>query len=203
MGSCRREAGSGKNMRGRIEMSGNPYQTYVKISEMCDEISIHEAYKRGDLDALKTLIGNPPDFPNCRGPLGVGKIVLEYAIYHSPPSFVRALLELGADPNYADHAGFPSLIAALSTERPERYEILELLLSFGAHVEQRGVNDYSPLHYATVKNDLRMIELLLAHGADPHAKTRIDEFTSSIEEAENRKFSQAAQLLKKSEKGQK
>jgi len=170
---------------------------------MCDEISIHEAYKRGDLDALKRLIGNPPDFPNCRGPLGVGKIVLEYAIYHSPPSFVRALLELGADPNYADHAGFPSLIAAQSTKRPERYEILELLLSFGAHVEQRGVNDYSPLHYATVKNDLRMIELLLAHGADPHAKTRIDEFTSSIEEAENRKFSQAAQLLKKSEKGQK
>jgi ankyrin repeat protein len=170
---------------------------------MCDEISIHEAYKRGDLEALKRLIGNPPDFPNCRGPLGVGKIVLEYAIYHSPTSFVRALLDLGADPNYADDDGFPSLIAALSTERPERYEILELLLSFGAHVEQRGVNDYSPLHYATAKNDLRMIELLLAHGADPDAKTRIDEFTSSIEEAENRRFSQAEQLLKKSEKGHK
>jgi len=170
---------------------------------MCDEISIHEAYKRGDLEALKRLIGNPPDFPNCRGPLGVGKIVLEYAIYHSPTSFVRALLDLGADPNYADDDGFPSLIAALSTERPERYEILELLLSFGAHVEQRGVNDYSPLHYATAKNDLRMIELLLAHGSDPDAKTRIDEFTSSIEEAENRRFSQAEQLLKKSEKGHK
>jgi hypothetical protein len=48
-----------------------------------------------------------------------------------------------------------------------------------------------------------MIELLLTHGADPHAKTRIDELTSPMEEAENRRFSEVAQLLKKSERGHK
>ncbi len=31
----------------------------------CDLIEIHEAYKRGD---LKALLGDPPDFPTCRGP---------------------------------------------------------------------------------------------------------------------------------------
>jgi len=41
---------------------------YVKISEMSDEISIHEAYKRGDLDALKRLIGDPPDFQTVAVP---------------------------------------------------------------------------------------------------------------------------------------
>ncbi len=28
------------------------------------------------------------------------------------------------------------------------YEILELLLSFGADIQQRGHNDYTPLNYA-------------------------------------------------------
>jgi len=167
-----------------------------KMSEMHDLLSLHQAYKRGDLNALKTLLGNPPDFPNCRGPMAVGRIILEYAIYHSPLSFVRALLELGADPNYADHAGFPSLIAALSARRPDRHEIVELLLSFGADIAQRGINDYTPLHYAAAENDLRMIELLLAHGADPNARTAIDDHFTPAEEAENRKFSEAAQLLK-------
>ena len=76
---------------------------------------------------LKTLLGNPPDFPNCKGPPGMGEIILEYAIYHSPLSFIRELLEVGAHPNYGDHAGFPSLIATLSSsDRPDMYEILEL-----------------------------------------------------------------------------
>jgi uncharacterized protein len=65
---------------------------------------------------------------------------LEYAIYHSPLHFIRILLEIGADPNPVDHAGFPPLIAALSCSRPQPeapvrtaiVDIIELLLSFGA-----------------------------------------------------------------------
>jgi hypothetical protein len=29
-----------------------------------DEINIHLAYKKGDLEALKASLGYPPDFPN-------------------------------------------------------------------------------------------------------------------------------------------
>jgi hypothetical protein len=39
--------------------------------------------------------------------------------YHSPISFIRTLLDIGADPNPIDHAGFPPLIAALSCSRPQ------------------------------------------------------------------------------------
>ncbi len=53
---------------------------------MSDPIALHEAYKRGDLKAVKDLLGNPADFPNSRSPQDLGKIVLEYAIYHSPRS---------------------------------------------------------------------------------------------------------------------
>jgi Ankyrin repeats (3 copies) len=111
----------------------------------CDMIELHEAYRRGDLEAVKAMLGDPPDFPNCPGPYGVGEIVLEYAIYHSPLGFIRKLLELGADPNYQDRAGFPSLIAALSCgERQDMCDILELLLTHGADIQQRGVERLHP-----------------------------------------------------------
>ena len=168
---------------------------------MHKSLAILDAYKRGDLEALKTLLGNPPDFPNCQGPPGMGEIILEYAIYHSPLFFIRELLELGADPNYGDHAGFPSLIATLSSsDRPDMYEILELLLSFGADIQQRGHNDYTPLHYAAGMEDIWAMELLLTHGADLNARTRIDDCVTPLEEMEILGREQAAAFLRKAAK---
>jgi uncharacterized protein len=164
---------------------------------MHKSVSIHNAYVKGDLATLRALLGNPPDFPNTRGPRGVGEIILEYAIYWSPLPFIRALLELGADPNYADSPGFPSLIAALSTGRADKIEILQLLLTFGADVRQRGVNGYTPLHYAAAKDDPMAIELLLAHGADPTAKTYVDDDTTPLEEAERGRHPRAVEILRK------
>ena len=112
---------------------------------MSDILPIHDAFKRGNLEELKEALGNPPGFPDCSGPSTIG-YVLEYAIYHSPLECIRAILELGADPDYDDHEGFPSLIAALScSERADRQEILDLLLGHGADIQQRGLNDYTPL----------------------------------------------------------
>jgi ankyrin repeat protein len=152
---------------------------------MSELIALHKAYQNGDLAAVKAALGDPPDFPNCRGPVAVGEIVLEYAIYHSPLAFIRTLLELGADPNYGDHAGFPSLIAALTcADREDMYEILELLLAHGADIQQRGFNDYTPLHWAVAERNIEAAEFLLAHGADPTARTRIDDCATPLEEAE-------------------
>ena len=168
---------------------------------MVNEVNIHDAFKNGDLSALKRALGDPPEFPNCRGLVSIGE-VLEYAIYHSPLAFIQTLLELGANPNYEDHDGFPSLIAALSCpERSDRPELLKLLLAFGADIQQRGVNDYTPLHYAAAQNDGPMIEFLLAHGADPDAKTRIDDGATPLEEAQLLGKKEAVERLKTKEEG--
>jgi ankyrin repeat protein len=157
----------------------------------------HDAYRAGDLDALRDALDNPPDFPNCRQPLdlAVGDHPLEYAIYWSPLAFIEQLIGVGANPNYQDHAGFPSLVAALSSGRSDKNEILKLLLKNGADVGQRGVNDWTPLHYAVVERDLEAVKVLLAHGADSQLRTRIDDCTTPVEDAKAIGFTAAVDLM--------
>lgn len=147
----------------------------------------HDAFVRGDLAALKAELGHPPEFPNGPVPaeLATGNTCLEYAIGWSPLLFIRTLLELGADPNFPDPGGFPPLIGALSAKRQDRQEVLELLLAFGADIQQRGINDYTPLHYAVDLDDPEAIRFLIAHGADPQARTRIDNCETPLELAQH------------------
>ncbi|MGZ8929290.1 MAG: ankyrin repeat domain-containing protein, partial [Methylobacter sp.] len=135
-------------------------------------------------------------------PLTIGTC-LEYAIYHSPLPFIRTLLEIGANPNPADHAGFPPLIAALSCSRPQPgspgradvLEILELLLAFKSDPNQRGINVYTPLHMAVSEHNPEAVELLLQAGADPHLRTRIDDYKTPREMAESAGLREIAKLL--------
>ena len=159
---------------------------------MADLLRIDAAFEAGDVDALRALLG--PEFPNCQVP-PTHVHCLEYAIYRSPLALIRILIELGADLAYRS-AGFPSLIAALASRRRDRIEVLELLLAAGADVSQRGVNDWTPLHYAAADDDDAAIALLLAHGADPALRTRIDNFATPLEEAESLGRATAARCLR-------
>jgi hypothetical protein len=124
-------------------------------AERCAEYEkfkkIDAAFRVGDLASLRAEVDNPASVPKGPMPLTIGSC-LEYAIYHSPLPFIRMLLEIGADPNPAGHAGFPPLIAAVSCTRPrsgspgrpDAREILQLLLAFKSDPNQRGINDYTP-----------------------------------------------------------
>ena len=98
---------------------------------------IDKAYREGDMKALQVLLGWPEGFPNCLQPyhLAVGDYPLEYAIYWSPFSFIEELIKIGANPNYPSQGGFPCLLAVLSTDRGDKYELLKLLLDKGADIE--------------------------------------------------------------------
>src|SRR5262245_8792753 len=111
---------------------------------------ISDAFKRGDLNALRAAVEDPSAIPNGRMPDGIGCCLI-YAIYHSPLPFIRTLLEIGADPNVQVLDGFPPVIAALSCSRsvagsqarPDVDEILRLLLARGSDPNQRGLNDWT------------------------------------------------------------
>jgi ankyrin repeat protein len=156
------------------------------------------AYRAGDLAGVKAVLGWPEHFPNSPQPfeLASGDRPLVTAINLSPLRFVRQLLDLGADPNYEALDGFPSLFAAIDADRPDRLEVLTLLLQHGARADMRGLNDWTPLHYAVARRNLEAVRLLLERGADPHAKTRIDDFASALEDAESAGFTEAAEAMR-------
>lgn len=163
---------------------------------------IDDAFRAGDLAVLRSAVAEPYSIPNGPMPMTIGSC-LEYAIYHSPLPFIRTLLEIGANPNPDDHAGFPPLIAALSCSRtqpgsPARTDVLEILkvlLEFKADPNQRGINDYTALHMAVAERNQDAVQLLLQAGADPLLRTRIDDYETPREMAEQAGLSEIAKLL--------
>ncbi|MCB2116647.1 MAG: ankyrin repeat domain-containing protein [Rhodobacteraceae bacterium] len=134
----------------------------------------------GDLAALERLKVQIPDLigrGDCPG-------FLE-AIALCPIETIRWLLDNGADPNAPSDCGFPSLHTAIDRMKPDRAEVIALLLDYGAEVNQRGMNDWTALHRAACATPARrdLIALLLDRGADRAARTRIDSYATAEEEA--------------------
>jgi len=151
---------------------------------------IDEAFETGDLSALRAAVDDPAVIPNGQMPLTVGSCLV-HAVYRSPLAFIRTLLEIGADVNAPVDDGFPPLIAALSCTRQvpgskprtDVADVLKLLLSFGADPNQRGINDYTPLHMAVAEGNALAVQILLDGGADPELRTRIDDCETPLEMA--------------------
>lgn len=160
--------------------------------------AIDAAFKAGDSEALRLALGHSPRWFDEAMPceLGLGH-PLEYGIYWSPLDFIEELICAGSDVNYGDDAGFPAVIAALTTDRGDRLELLQLLIRRGADLNRPGLNDWTPLHYATWAQDLEALTLLLDSGADPAIRTRIDDLSTPLEDAEAQGFTACAAVLRR------
>jgi ankyrin repeat protein len=79
--------------------------------------------------------------------------------------------------------------------------VLSLLLDHGANPDQRGLNDWTPLHMAVAERSLPCVQLLLARGADPTRRTRIDAYDTPREFAITIGATDLAQVLAEAERG--
>jgi uncharacterized protein len=175
--------------------------------DRCEEAKrfqrIDDAFRSGDLEALRAAVDDPAVIPNGQMPDVIGPCLV-YAIYHSPLAFIRTLLEIGANPNAPMGDGFPPLIAALgctrevpgANRRTDVAEIIRLLLAFGTDPNQRGINDYTPLHMAVAERNPAAVRLLLDGGADPQLRTRIDSYETPLDMANSLGLTDIAAMLR-------
>ena len=132
-----------------------------------------------ELDELALLVDG---FPHGEDDSGGRRWILS-AIDRGSLRAISWMLEQKVDLAFSDDEGFPALLSAIDSGRADKYQILELLLENGAPTDVRGINDWTPLHMAAARNDVRALELLLDYGADATARTRIDDYATPLEEA--------------------
>jgi len=70
-----------------------------------------------------------------------------------------------------------------------------MLLSFGADPNQRGIDDFTPLHMAVAMRQAAAVRMLLDAGADPALRTRIDDCETPLEMATAAGLSEIAAIL--------
>jgi hypothetical protein len=95
------------------------------------------------------------------------------------------------------------VIAALScwrdvpgaARRTDVDDILRLLLAFGADPNQRGINDYTPLHMAVAERHALAVQILLDAGADPERRTRVDDCETPLDMANAAGLTELAAVL--------
>ena len=106
------------------------------------------------------------------------------AIEADDPEAAKEAVKRGADPREPSLTGKPAYeIAALGTCRNG---ILGFLSSHGVDANQRNSDDETPLFAAAVGGQVRMVDFLLSHCADPLAKCGIGDTARTAAIAEMR-----------------
>ena len=149
---------------------------------MLEYMSIERALRAGRLDQLPASITSVPGYPNVPEQYTWTPLVI-LAIAWAPVDCVRDLVAAGADVNVQVDDGFPAVLGAVMSGRPDRIELVGALIDVGADLEVHGFNGWTALHAAASSDDSEMVALLLHHGADTHARTGIDDDATPLEEA--------------------
>lgn len=109
---------------------------------------------------------------DIRGPPWDTRTALLLAISRHHTAIVKDLLDYGADPNFMDNVKHGPLEIAILNDCGE--DIIQMLLDYGADVNLKGYSGRTPLFTAVIANKSIRVPLLLARGANVHARESKD-----------------------------
>lgn len=144
----------------QVDFSDHSCKELYPRTVLADE-PLRLAIKNGHYDTAKLLLENGAN-PNTHYFLG-SEINLVNPL---DVRFLELLLKFGADPNARDRSGLTPLMKA--SRHPHGLDSVQLLLKYGAHADALASerHDYrSVLHYAVLSSNMRIVNLLLEHGA--------------------------------------
>ena len=133
------------------------------------DISIHEAFKAGNIEAVKQHLAAGTDV-NAKGP-NAGLTPLHRAAYYGLKEIVELLLDKGADVNAKEEVGWTPLHYAAAMSHKA---IAELLLDKGADVNAKDDGGDTPLDVAMLGNDKETAGLLRKHGGKTGEKLKAE-----------------------------
>ncbi|KAL7061971.1 hypothetical protein AAHC03_0207 [Spirometra sp. Aus1] len=133
---------------------------YVNAPNVEGHTPICDAAIHGSPDVIRYLIQNGA---NVNPPAYWGS-PLNYAVRNGRFHALVLLINGGADINACDRTGFCAIHVAVENKL---YDAAEYLLMSGADPNRR-VRLTTPLHMAAKQQDLRLVRLLLSHGASPY-----------------------------------
>ena len=135
----------------------------------------------GDLQMLREELLTSPVIINVPGEQDVFFL---WALKDRDIAAAELLLELGlVDVGRPAPDGYHDLHWVIEESDEDDPTMARFLLDHGADLEQRGVNDWAPLHMAAIRGRLKIAEFLLDRGADINARTRIDGCLTPLMEA--------------------
>ncbi|MGB8370149.1 MAG: ankyrin repeat domain-containing protein [Limisphaerales bacterium] len=138
----------------------------------------------GDINTLEKLSQLIDDFPTGKDDF-IQRYWITNAIDCGNLEGVRWMLEKKASVIFRDDEGYTVLHSAIDREKPDKYEMMQVLIDAGADVNAHGINDWTPAHMAAARNDVQALKLLHEAGADFTIRTRIDIYATPLEEAIN------------------
>jgi ankyrin repeat protein len=148
-------------------LAGTALSSVVLAADTGKQISLSDAAKRGDRDAVRSMLNDPAKKDVVRTEAGAALIL---AASRNDVETVDLLLGAGADPKAANEYGATALYAAAAEDANPA--ITKKLLAAGADPNAAILSGETPLMQAARIGNVETVRALLGAGADPNVQEK-------------------------------